>query len=166
MKITVDESTINKAIKNGKLELAEWLILNNCPVDDTVYVQNLDIKVLEWLKSQGIQMSKKCLSNVLCMTTVEPKIVSWFIENGAIVDKNTVLSCISNHLSELFKRFVEQYNIPLTIEYFKEAVISENLTILDYLKEQNCPFDDSVVESAMKHCKKNSLKWLVINNKF
>jgi hypothetical protein len=165
MKINVDEAVFNKAISHGKLEVAEWLLVNLCPSDDTAYIQNFDLVVLNWLKSKSIPMSPKCLSQVISKTGDE-KTVTWFIKNGAIVDNLAIMATIQQKANVLFKKLIQEYKIPLALEAYKTAILSENIEILDYLNKKGCEYDESITELAMKFKKKESLKWLVLNDKF
>lgn len=163
MKITIDETTFNKAIREGKLELAEWLLKNTCPVDPSVYVQNFDIGVLNWLKTMGVQIPVNCLSEVIDKTG-DIDIIRWFETNGAVVNSNSLNSCIRNSRNLLFFEFLKKNKIPE--DAFKVAILSENIEILDFLKTKKVDMNDEVVEIAMKNKKKASLKWLVLNDIF
>lgn len=162
MKVTIDASTFNKAIRQGKLELAEWLITNSCPVDSSVYIQNFDITILHWLKSKDIQIPKNCLSDVIDKTG-DLDVIKWFQKNGAIINSNCLNSCIRNSRNTLFFEFLQKNKIP--DDAFKVAILSENIQILDFLKEK-IKIDEEIVEIAMKNKKKESLKWLVLNDLF
>ena len=164
MKITIDEIVFNRAIYSGKLELAQWLLDNGCPTAESAYIQNLNLDVLKWLKQSNILMSPSCLSQVIRKTT-DKDIIIWFLNNGAVVDKETIFSCIESGANSLFKNFIDSSKIKLTIEDFRVAVLSENIEILDYLKNSGCEYNEEIVELAMKHKKKKSIKWLVLNDK-
>lgn len=165
MKINIDEAVFNKVIQAGKLEVAEWLLHHSCPTDDTAYIQNFDLSILNWLKSKDIPMSTKCLSHVISKTS-DDNTISWFIKNGAVVDDLAVMSSIQQKANLLFKKLIQEYKISLGAEAFKTAILAENLEILDYLNKKGCQYDESITELAMKHKKKESLKWLVLNDKF
>jgi hypothetical protein len=165
MKITIDEIVFNKAIQQGKLEVAQWLLEQGCSVDSTAYVQNFNEIVLQWLYSKNIPMSKTVLSHVIS-NTGDISIINWFIKNGAIVDNSSLISAISNNRNELFWELFKKKNIILGVEACKAAVMAENIEILNHLKIINAPFEESVTEIAMKFKKKTSLKWLVSNDLF
>jgi hypothetical protein len=165
MKITIDESTFNKALSLGKLELADWLIDQGCPSDNLCYIQNFDIKVLEWLNIKNIIVPKSCLSDVIDKTG-DMKVVTWFLEKGVLVDMGSLLACIRNERNDLFMILVKKTNLTLGVDAFKTAIMAENLVMLDYLKSINCKSDETLIEISMKYKKKNSLKWLVTNGFF
>lgn len=164
MKITIDETVFNRAIHSGKLELAQWLLDNGCPTSETAYVQNFNLDVLKWLKKNNILMSSSCLSQVIRKTT-DQDIIIWFLNNGAVVNKETILSCVESGANTLFKNFIDTTNIKLNSEDYKVAIISENIEILDYLNKSGFVCDEEIVEYAIKHKKKKSIKWLVLNDK-
>jgi hypothetical protein len=165
MKVNIDEGTFNKAISEGKLELANWLLLNSCPYDLSVYVQNLNLQVLNWLKSKDIDIPKNCLSDVIDKSS-DLAVISWFISNGVSVNHSALNSCIRNKKNELLFHLMEQSNLTLNYESFKTAILAENITVLDYLKTGSLTIDENITELAMKSKKKLSLKWLVLNNLF
>lgn len=164
MKITIDETVFNRAIHSGKLELAQWLLDNGCPTTDSVYIQNFNLDVLNWLKQRNITVPSSCLSQVIRKTT-QQNIINWFLNNGSIINKETILSCIEAGANSLFKDFTDSTKIKLTIDDYKVALLSENIEILDYLNELECDFNEEMVELAIKHKKKKSIKWLVLNDK-
>lgn len=165
MKITVDEGTFNKAIFDGKLELANWLLLNTCPYDQSVYVQNFNIQVLNWLKSKDILVPKNCLSDVIDKTS-DRNVINWFLSNGVNITKNSLNACIRNKRNELLTYLIAQSGLSLDIDSYKTAILSENIEILDILKTLGIEIDETIVELAMKSKKKISLKWLVLNDLF
>lgn len=165
MKITVDEGTFNKAIFDSKLELANWLLINTCPYDQSVYVQNFNIRVLNWLKSKDIIVPKNCLSNVIDKTS-DQNVINWFLSNGVDISKASLNACIRNGRNELLTYLIAQSGLILDIDSYKTAIISENIVILDILKSSGVEIDDTIVEIALKNKKKNSIKWLVLNNLF
>lgn len=164
MKITVDEGTFNKAITDSKLELANWLLLNTCPYDQSVYVQNFNIQVLNWLKSKDILVPKNCLSDVIDKTS-DRNVINWFLSNGVNITKNSLNACIRNKRNELLTYLIAQSGLDLDIDSYKTAILSENIVVLDMHKNNGIPFDELLVELAMKN-KKLSIKWLVLNDFF
>lgn len=164
MKITIDEIVFNRAIYSGKLELAQWLLDNGCPTADSVYTQNFNLIILNWLKESNITLPTSCLAQVIHKTK-DHDIIKWFLENGAIIDKQTILSCIETGSNSLFKNFINISKIKSTEEDLKVAILSENIEILDYLNNLGHSCDDDMVELAIKHKKKKSIKWLVLNDK-
>jgi hypothetical protein len=165
MKVTIDESTFNKAISEGKLELANWLLLNSCPYDSSVYVQNLSLQVLNWLKSKDIDIPKNCLADVIDKSS-DLTVINWFVSNGVFVNHSSLNSCIRNKKNELLFHLMGQSNLTLNYESFKTAILAENIEVLDYLKTGTLTVDENITELAMKNKKKLSLKWLVLNNLF
>lgn len=165
MKITVDEGIFNKAIFDGKLELANWLLLNNCPYDQSVYVQNFNIQVLNWLKSKDILVPKGCLSDVIDKTS-DQNVINWFLSNGVTINKASLNACIRNKRNELLTYLIAQSGSSLDIDSYKTAILSENIVILDILKSSGIEIDETIVELAMKMKKKISLKWLALNDLF
>lgn len=165
MKITVDECVFNKAILHGKLEIAHWLLEQGCPTDHYCYLQKMDLNTLNWLFDNGILIDNKCLSNVIQKTS-DRGIIQWFCSKGAIVDSSCINSCISNNNISLLKWLIENNNIKLSSDNYKSAINLEDIDILDYLKYKECPYDETVVEFALKKSKKQALKWLVHNDFF
>jgi hypothetical protein len=163
MKINIDESTFNEAVSKGKLELCDWLFEKGCPNNSYCYISANDIKTLDWLYSKNIAFDKRCLADVINVCENE-NIINWFINKGAIVDSNVINSCIKRGRKNLFDAFITRHNISFSVDNFKAAVFCENREILDVLKKNKCPYDDSVAESAMKHKKKFSIRWLVMND--
>jgi hypothetical protein len=160
MKVTIDEVVFNKAIYLGKLELAEWLLDNGCPTNESAYIQNFSPEVLNWLKKRDIPMMETCLSQVLRKTSDEDT-VSWFMRNGCKITTNSILACIETKANKLFHKFIQMDNPILNIESYKVAILSENIEILNYLYESKVDIDDVISELAMKNKKKESIKWLV-----
>lgn len=165
MKVNIDEGTFNKAISQGKLELAEWFLENACPVNDTAYIQNFNIGILNWLNSKNIFISKQCLSNVIDRTG-DAAVVQWFIDNGVVIDGSALISCIRNTRNELLWDLMKISKISLCVDAFRAAIMAENIDVLDFLKTNKCKTDETVTEIAMKYKKKLSLKWLVMNDMF
>ncbi len=165
MKITVSEGTINKALADGKLELATWLLENNCPYDQSVYVQNFNIQVLNWLKLKDVQVPKNSLSDVIDKTS-DLNVINWFLSNGVNITKNSLNACIRNKRNELLTYLIAQSGLSLDIDSYKTAILSENIEILDILKSSGVEIDETIVELAMKSKKKDSIKWLVLNDFF
>ena len=164
-KITIDETTFNKCIRDGKLQVAEWLLSEGCPCNESAYIQSFDQPTLDWLKNKNIPIPKNCLQQVISKTRTE-SVINWFITNGATVDLNSILGCIESGNNTLFHTFVSRTRITLGIECYKTAILAENTEILDHLNSVDCLYEESVAELAMKHKKKKSLKWLVNNGKF
>lgn len=165
MKITVDETVFNKAILQRKLEAAKWLIDQGCPTNHYCYFQILEIDVLNWLFDCGIIIDKDCLFDVIQKTS-DREIISWFCSKGVIADSKCVNSCIKSNNLELLEWLMQNNNILLTTDNYKTAISTETSDILDYLKTNACPYDETVLEYALKNSKKESLKWLVHNNFF
>lgn len=165
MKIIIDETTFNKAIEKEKLQLAEWLLENNCPFNDTAYLQKFDIKILNWLKANHIPMTKDTLANVIDKTG-DISIISWFMENGAEVNNNSLKSCIRNNKNQILWLLSKKIKMVLDSEYPKIAVLAENIEILDYLLQNGVKFTEEIHDIAMKNKKKQSIKWLINNNLF
>lgn len=165
MKINIDEALFNKAILNRSLEVAKFLLDNACPVNYLAYLQVFDITILDWLIAKGVPSDKNCLHEVVNKTN-DVDVIIWFIEKGTIVDNKCLNACINNQNYTLFSWFIETYNVKLSVDNFKSAVLLEDHTLLDYLKNHDCPFDETVVESAIKNTKKSSIKWLVMNGFF
>lgn len=165
MKVIIDEAVFNKAIAEEKLELAEWLLENNCPCDDIAYVQNFNIQVLEWLQQKHIPMSKECLGYVIDKTD-DLLTINWFIKNGATINQDSLQSCIRNNRNEIFWSLLKKTKISLNKDYFRTAIMSENIEVLNYLFQNEIKCDEEIVELAMKNKKKNSLKWLIKNDLF
>lgn len=164
MKITIDETVFNRAIFNGKLELAEWLLDRGCPTSDSAYIQNFDLGVLNWLKNSNISIPSSCLSQVI-RKTKDTIIINWFLSNGSKIDKDSILSCIESGANFLFKNFTNVSKITPNTDDLKVAILFENIEILDYLNTLGLECDDEMVELAIKHKKKKSIKWLVLNDK-
>lgn len=165
MKITVDELTFNKAIKNGKFELAEWLIEQNCPVNSTSYLQNLKIETLEWLFARNVPIDKNCMPSVIEITN-SPEVIQWFVDRGANLDASTINSCIRTKDTSYVKWFLETYRVNLSPVNYEIAILSENIPVLNLLKNLKCPYDNAITEKALKYSKKKSIKWLVNNDMF
>lgn len=165
MKINVDESVFNRVILQGKLEIASWLIEQGCPTDHYCYLQKLELVTLNWLFDNGILIDDKCLSNVIEKTS-DYDIIQWFCSKGAIVDSSCVNSCISKNNISLLEWLMENNKIKLSSDNYKMAISLEYIDILDYLKYKDCPFDETVIEFALKKSKKQALKWLVHNEFF
>ncbi len=165
MKITVDELTFNKAIKDRKFELAEWLIEQNCPYKSTVYLQNLEIDTLNWLYDKHIPVDSNIMSSVIEITS-SADIIQWFIEKGVKLDESVVNSCIRTKDITYIKWFLNTYNVKLSPVNYEIAIVSENIPVLNLLKTLNCPYDNSITEKALKYSKKKSIKWLVKNDMF
>lgn len=165
MKVTIDELTFNKAIKDRKFELAEWLIEQNCPVKSTSYLQNLKTDTLNWLYDKNIRIDSNIMSSVIEITS-SSEIIQWFVEKGAKLDESAVNSCIRTKDTAYIKWFLETYNVKLSPMNYEIAILSENIPILDLLKTLNCPYDNVITEKALKNSKKKSIKWLVKNDMF
>ena len=165
MKITIDEGIFNKAISLGKLELADWLLTQGCPTDELCYLQNFDTKILNWLNYRSMPVPKSCLSSVIDRTGDLP-VINWFLEKGVLIDAPALLSCIKTGRNELFNFLSKKANVVVGIDGFNAAIMSENVTMLNYLKSIGCKTDETSVEIAMKFKKKESLKWLVMNDMF
>lgn len=165
MKIHIDEKSFNKAISENKFELAQFLLDNSCPIDTSCYFQDLRIETLEWLKSRGIPLNKHCLKELIIKTD-ELDIIEWFVDNGVIPDNDCLNSCIDLRNDKLFLWIVEKYNLELSTDNFISAIKTENTSILEYLKSKKCPYDERLVEAAIKYSKRESIKWLVNNGFF
>jgi len=165
MKIIIDELTFNKAIKDKKFELAEWLLEQNCPVKPTVYLQNLELETLMWLSSKNIPIDKDSMHLVVEMTESQD-IIQWFIENGVTIDANVVNSCIRTKDISYIQWFLQTYNVSLSPVNYEIAILAENIPVLDLLKALNCPYDFNITDKAIKYLKKKSIKWLVTNGLF
>jgi hypothetical protein len=160
MKISIDESVFNNAIKNKKFELAEWLIEQNCPVKSSVYFQNLELDTLKWLNDRNIPLDKNSMHAVIELTDSQ-EIIQWFIQNGVVIDSNVVNSCIRTKDVSYIKWFLYNYNVKLDSINYEIAVLSENIPVLDLLYELKCPYDSSITYKALRNLKKKSIKWLV-----
>ena len=165
MKINIDEKMFNKSIASGSLEVANFLLENSCETSYLAYLQNFDIKILDWLYAKGIPLDKRCLHEVIGKCG-DVTILTWFIDKGISVDDKCLNVCIKNKHYELFDLFVGGHKVELTVDNFKSAILSEDYKMLDYLKQQSCPYDESVLEVAIKYSKKFSIKWLVTNGFF
>ena len=162
MKVNIDEAIFNKAIKENKLELARWLIDSNCPIDKSCYIQRLQMDTLDWLKDNLISVPITSLWEVI-ENTDDSNIISWFIKNGCVIDKNALYSCVKKK-NALFYEFIKK-NITLDMEIYKVAIISENIEILEYLRKEYIHLlSEEVKDYAMKYKKKLSIKWLVMND--
>jgi hypothetical protein len=163
MKIFIDEKVFNQAIKRNKLELAEWLLEQNCPHDSSCYFQNFDIKVLDWLKFKGVPVNTVSMSIVVKNCDSE-EVIRWFISNGVEINTETINTCIKLKDVSFVLDFIQKYNVKLSSENYEIAILTENIPVLNLLKQSNCPFDEKLVEIALKYCKKKSVKWLVQND--
>lgn len=165
MKISIDEAIFNKAIRENKFELAKWLLDVHCPVDKSCYLQNPTIDVLNWLKLNSITPNSYILCEVLEICN-DIDVINWFINNNCVVDNKAIQSCIKQNNNELFLSLLEKYNHSLDIEAYKSAIISENIYVLNYLKKNNITISEEIRDYAMKNKKKESIKWMVVNNLF
>lgn len=165
MKITIDELTFNKAIKEKKFELAQWLLEQNCPVKPSVYLQNLELDTLKWLYDKNIFIDKDCLHLVVELTE-SCDIIQWFVNNGVVIDANVVNSCIRTKDISYINWFLNTYNVTLSSINYEIAILLENIPVLELLKSLNCPYDRYITEKALKYFKKKSIEWLVKNNMF
>lgn len=165
MKISIDETTFNNAIKQKKFELAEWLMEQNCSIDSSVYFQNLELDTLRWLRNKNIPIDEKSMHTVIELTDSQ-EILQWFIQNGVVLDCNVVNSCIRTKDVTYIKWFLSTYNVILNPINYEIAIFSENIPVLELLLELNCPYDESVTTRALKSMKKKSIKWLVENGLF
>lgn len=165
MKVIIDKNIFNKSISEAKLQLADWLLENNCPCDDTCYLQNFNLEMLSWLKSKNIAMSKNCLGNVIDKTS-NPLTIDWFIKNGAVINSEAIDSCIRNFSNEILWNLLKRTKLQLTLDHYKTAILSENTEVLDYIYSKGVKADETIVEIAMKAQKKVSLRWLIKNDLF
>lgn len=165
MKINIDEAMFNKAIANNNLEVAKFLLDNACPTNYLAYFQNFDATVLDWLNSNGVTLDKHKLHEVINRTK-DVTTLTWFIDKGCIVDDKCLNACIKSKNYNMLSWLVETYNVELSVENFKSAIILEDDLLLDYLKKHNCQYNETVVEIAIKNSKKHSIKWLVMNGFF
>lgn len=160
MKINIDETVFNKAIKENKMELAEWLLAGNCPIDSqSCYLQNFNIEVLEWIKNKRVEIPKDILPNVINLTH-EQTVLEWFISNGVECDNNATQICIKQNSLPLLQFLHQKYNVALNAGNYTQAVLLENTEILDYLLKNNCEYSSEVLERALREMKKISVKWL------
>lgn len=165
MKIFIDEKVFNQAIKEGKLELAEWLIEQNCPRDSSAYLQNMDITVLKWLYSKGVEIDRGCMYNVVKVCDDE-ETIKWFIDKGVAIDASAINACIKLKDISYVMDFLTKYDVKLNSTNYEIAIMTENIPVLNLLKQTNCPYDKNITEKALKYCKKRSVKWLVENDLF
>lgn len=165
MKIFIDESHFNRAIKDGKFQLADWLISQNCPISSSVYFQNLEIDSLNWLYSRSIKLEQSVMKNVIESTNRED-VIDWFITRGLEVDWECINSCIRTGDASYTKKFLFKFREKLKSENYQIALLAENVEILDILKELDCPFEIYLIEKVLKYRKRVSIKWLVNNGLF
>lgn len=156
MKVNIDEIVFNKAIKEKKFELAEWLLEQNCSVKSSVYLQNLELDTLWWLHTKNIPLDKDSMHLVIEMTQSQD-IIQWFVDNGVVIDCNVVNSCIRMGDVSYIKWFLETYRVELSSINYEIAILAENLQVLDLLKALNCPYDSSITDKALKYLKKKAL---------
>lgn len=162
MKVTIDETIFNKAIKENKLELAKWLLDMQCPTDKSCYLQRLQLDTLNWLKFNAISIPPNLLHEII-ENTSDYEIVQWFIKNDCKMDKNSLYSCIKTKNNELFFKFIK--NIKIDSEAYKVALISENIEILEYLRRDHLELlNEEMKDYALKHKRKESIRWLVLND--
>jgi hypothetical protein len=160
MKITITELILNKAVKEEKLELANWLIEMQCPYNDTVYCSNFKISVLDWLKLKGLFFTNKILS-VAIESNCSLESINWFLNNGAQINKDAIISAIRMNKQQILDLLISKNKVVLGKQELNVAVISGNTSTIQLLKNL---IDDDIIESAIKNKNKDSIRWLVLNN--
>lgn len=165
MKITVETKHFNEAIRLKKFEVCEWLLANFCPADSSAYLQDMTLDTSTWLLNNGVPMGEGLLSSVISRTS-DKVIIDWFYINGCSITSDCVDACIEKNDVELLSWFVKAYDIPLNVDNFIAAAMTESYEILDYLKNMNCPYSKSVLDSCMKYSKPDSIKWICNNGYF
>lgn len=165
-KIIIDNFIFNKCIKDGKFEVAEFLLENECPNNFTAYLQVLDIKIFEWLDKHGIPLDNPNFSLYIIEKTQDKKILDWFfIQKKVPVSDSAVKYSISKGDKNILQILLN-YGYKLTEEEYILASNSLNLDILEFLYENKCPYSNKVEKAVLKLGDKNVIKWFIQKNLF
>lgn len=163
MKIEIDERTIADAVSANKLDLVEWLLDQNCPVNSQVYSLAQNVTTLNWILAKGVKLDKKALIDAIPKTNVSLDVLKWFSDKVAI-DSSVTSACIKYSQFEFLDYLLQVKKVKLDTQAFIAAAETDHDNVLDYVKANNVIFNETVLDYAIRYGKKNSIKWLARNN--
>jgi hypothetical protein len=159
-----DNDVFTKAVKFGNIEHLEWLKTNNFPcspniIDIAVCYEN--INVLIWLKQKNYKFSNRTFN--FSISTDNIQIMEWLKNNNCPI------------ILGKFNDFVIENRKLETIKYLKNigfycspsnlisAIKRNNIEILEWLKEVNCPINIDVYKYVLDINDQSKLQWLKDN---
>jgi len=133
--------TFTFSIYSNQLQILQWLLDNNCPHTHRVFYLACsmeNINILKWLKDNNFTKSEHCCEIAAHKGNIE--ILKWLLDNDFYCDIRTSLEAAAGNNLSILKLLKERDLLVLNNKLFKTACLNNNLEMVLWLKENNCPF--------------------------
>lgn len=182
----------NCAVKAGDLEVMKWFHELNFKTDEWAFyyaVSDGNFDNMKWMHQVGIRPSCFAFKEAAEMGNLE--VMKWLLEIGCPYDETVFKASVKNGNTENLKWLVENNfprypdmefvaaregnlealkwllenfeDIKLTSTVYLEAVENEHIEILNFLKENNCPWNLQTAHYVIKNCTEDIFMWFLEN---
>lgn len=150
----LDISSCAYAALNGHFDVLKLLRNRNppCPWNELVFMNacvfgNLDI--VKWMRNQDppCNWSPVGLNRAIKYGHID--LVKWLIEHNCPMDDYAVINACERNKFDILVWMHETRHIALNSMCYMGAAINGNLTILKWLHEHSCPWDDDIILNAI-----------------
>jgi hypothetical protein len=147
----INNKIFNTIIESANINNLEWLLKNGCSFDNEtlgISLKTNNSKLVKWLKY------KKCpLGNVLSYAVYleKYKICEKLLTIGCKLTSNVFAFAITNPKIKIETlKWLKNKNCPYNSLAFENAVINENIKLIEWLISIKCPFGEALSCAALK----------------
>jgi hypothetical protein len=159
-----DNDVFTKAVKFGNIEHLEWLKINKFPctpniIDIAVCYEKQN--VLIWLKKKNYNFTNRTFN--FSITTDNIQIMEWLKNNNCpiLLDKINDFVIESKKMETI--KYLKNIGFHCVPSNLISAMKRNNIEILEWLKQVNCPINIDVYRYVLDINDQNKLKWLKDN---
>jgi len=160
------EPVCAKAASGGHVKMTQWLKEKGAKFTSdkisSAAAMEGQMDMLKWLKTQNCDFTEKTFEAAAKSGSVE--VLKWLKEVNCPKGEDAVMcanAAKEGHLDAL-KWLQDEGWCALNEDTFVNAIYSKNIDILKWLKEQGCPWNEEVSETAYTHGTIEIRRWLRI----
>ncbi|KAJ3254310.1 hypothetical protein HK103_007280 [Boothiomyces macroporosus] len=129
----------------GTLENMQWLKEKNCPWDSSAY-WSTDLDKIKWLIDNNCPIDASVIANIVKRDNENVfTALQFMLSNDFPIDETAYCNAMAIEGTRILD-LLYRYSPKLTVNVFKEAVLSDELEKVVWCVEHNCPFDESVYD--------------------
>lgn len=138
------------ACETNNIEILKWAHHKNFEFDEDLAISCLRtgyIGILDWLETINYNLKKESINPIFhCLKMTS---INWYANNCEI-DEETFISLLRSMPSKVIELFIPKIE-QMKISYMRIASFRGDLDIIKVLKENNCPWDESVIRACLEY---------------
>jgi len=146
----LNEKVFEMAAEKNRLEMMKFLLNNGCPFNDKTAraaAKHGNYECLEWTILNGFPIDTK--STYAAASNGHVECLELLHKNGCKIAKAALNAAAKGGHVECVKFIINNQLYSLDVAVFVAASKSNNLFLLQYLKEKNCPWNASVCAGSI-----------------